>query len=270
MLRTFFLFCQKKRRSVQEPWKPCCASSHASCMANASSLRWTVIYYVVLLLQSTAAWFTVIAARWPPCPSSPILCHAILLNGVHLCDCYRDVPLRPACCRYSLVSRSRQVMSPVGRFYVLSQMFEIGSWNDFSLRFLFSYSRQKRKRSTCTCTLSSTSSTCGSFRFCVSVISWCAISIVAWCNWCLRKQHEPIDTIWRKQKCRISTCQTTRRSTLFCDERGCPHKPELRFRWRTGGPYRDRKSWTFIFYWRYSTFVHLRCYLKRMRTLVHW
>jgi hypothetical protein len=35
-------------------------------------------YYLVLLLQSKAA----IAARWPPCPFSPILCDAIFLNVV--------------------------------------------------------------------------------------------------------------------------------------------------------------------------------------------
>jgi hypothetical protein len=30
-----------------------------------------------------------------------------LLNAMHIGDCYRDFPLRPACCRYPLVSRPR-------------------------------------------------------------------------------------------------------------------------------------------------------------------
>jgi hypothetical protein len=38
----------------------------------------------------------------------PILCNAILLNAMHIGDCYRDFPLRPACCRNPLASRSRQ------------------------------------------------------------------------------------------------------------------------------------------------------------------
>ena len=41
-------------------------------------------------------------------------------------DWYRDFPLRPSCCRNPLVSRSRQVMSPVlGRFYG-RQCFRLG------------------------------------------------------------------------------------------------------------------------------------------------
>ena len=54
-----------------------------------------------------------------------------------------------------------------------------------------SSSRQMKKRSMST--LSSTSSTCGSFRYCGSVLPYCAISVVAWylcatiCYaWCLR------------------------------------------------------------------------------------
>jgi hypothetical protein len=34
-----------------------------------------------------------------------------LLNAMHIGDCYRDFPLRPACCRYPLVSRSRHTAS---------------------------------------------------------------------------------------------------------------------------------------------------------------
>ncbi len=57
-----------------------------------------------LLLQSKA----VLTAYRASVSSSPILCSAILLNAMHIGDCYRDFPLRPACCRYPLVSRSRQ------------------------------------------------------------------------------------------------------------------------------------------------------------------
>jgi hypothetical protein len=53
-------------------------------------------------------------------PLSPILCNTILWNGVHLAATL-------------LVFISRQVMSPVGRFHVLSPMFEIGSWAQCSL-----------------------------------------------------------------------------------------------------------------------------------------
>ena len=56
-----------------------------------------------LLLQSKA----VLTAYRASVSSSPILCSAILLNAMHIGDCYRDFPLRPACCRYPLVSRSR-------------------------------------------------------------------------------------------------------------------------------------------------------------------
>jgi hypothetical protein len=81
-----------------------------------------------LLLQSKA----VLTAYRASVSSSPILCSAILLNAMHIGDCYRDFPLRPACCRYPLVSRPRQVMSPVlGRVYGLSPMFQIGRWKHF-------------------------------------------------------------------------------------------------------------------------------------------
>ena len=58
---------------------------------------------------------------------SPILCNAILLNAMHIGDCYRDFPLRPVCCRNPLVSRSRQgkgyrqkdTSSPTARIVIL-------------------------------------------------------------------------------------------------------------------------------------------------------
>ena len=124
-----------------------------------------------LLLQSKA----VITACSLLCPLLSILCSAILLNAMHIGDCYRNLPLRPACCRNPLVSRSRQVMSPVlGRFYGFLPVFQIGRDGNFlSLTFFTSSSRQMKKRSTST--LSSTSSTCGSFRSCGSVLPPCAI-----------------------------------------------------------------------------------------------
>ncbi len=44
------------------------------------------------------------------CPLLSILCSAILLNAMHIGDCYRDLPLRPACCHNPLVSRSRHTV----------------------------------------------------------------------------------------------------------------------------------------------------------------
>jgi hypothetical protein len=59
-----------------------------------------------LLLQSK----TVLTAYRASVSSSPILCSAILLNAMHIGDYYRDFPLRPACCRYPLVSRPRHLI----------------------------------------------------------------------------------------------------------------------------------------------------------------
>jgi hypothetical protein len=82
-----------------------------------------------LLLQSKA----VLTAYRASVSSSPILCSAILLNAMHIGDCHRDFPLRPACCRYPLVHRSRQVMSFLfwGGSMVLRQCFRLGDGNIF-------------------------------------------------------------------------------------------------------------------------------------------
>ncbi len=94
---------------------------------------------------------------------------------MHIGVCYRDLPLRPAYCRNPLVSRSRQVMSFLfwGGSMVLLQCFRLGDGNFLSLTFFWSSSRQMKKRSMST--LSSASSTCGSFRYCGSVLPQCAI-----------------------------------------------------------------------------------------------
>jgi hypothetical protein len=82
-----------------------------------------------LLLQSKA----VITACSPLCPLLSILCSAILLNAMHIGDCYRDLPLRPACCRNPLVSRSRQVMSFLfwGGSMVFCQCSRLGEMETF-------------------------------------------------------------------------------------------------------------------------------------------
>ena len=48
------------------------------------------------------------------------------------------------CCRYPLVSRLRQVLSPVGSLYGLSPMFEIWSWNAHVSLILFSTDEEKK------------------------------------------------------------------------------------------------------------------------------
>ena len=124
-----------------------------------------------LLLQSKA----VLTAHPPLCPLLSILCSAILVNAMHIGVCYRDLPLRPAYCRNPLVSRSRQVMSFLfwGGSMVLRQCFRLKDANFLLLTFFWSSSRQMKKRSMST--LSSASSTCGSFRYCGSVLPQCAI-----------------------------------------------------------------------------------------------
>ena len=124
-------------------------------------------------------------------------------------------------------------------------MFQIGRDGNFlSLTFFTSSSRQMKKRSMST--LSSTSSMCGSFRSCGSVLPPCAILMsgewisqdawclcatfcYAWClrNWCLR-QHQPVSTLLQgKYKGIAETCQMTMNYVLlrwarlfFRDERG--------------------------------------------------
>jgi hypothetical protein len=70
---------------------------------------------------------------------SPILCSAILLNAIHIGDCYRDFPLLPVCCRYPLVSRSRQVMSFLfwGGSMGFRHFFRLGDGNIFVFTFFF-------------------------------------------------------------------------------------------------------------------------------------
>jgi len=98
-----------------------------------------------LLLQSKA----VLTAYRASVSSSPILCSAILLNAMHIGDCYRDFPLRPACCRYPLVSRSRQVMSFLfwGGSMVFRQCFRLGDGNIFIAHvFLVFFSADEEKK----------------------------------------------------------------------------------------------------------------------------
>ncbi len=79
----------------------------------------------------------------------PILCSAIFLNAMHIGDCYRDFPLRPACCRYPLVSRSRQVMSFLfwGGSMVFHQCCRLGDGNIFITHvFLVFFSADEEKK----------------------------------------------------------------------------------------------------------------------------
>ena len=196
-----------------------------------------------LLLQSKA----VITACSLLCPLLSILCSAILLNAMHIGDCYRDLPLRPACCRNPLVSSS---------------------------------SRQMKKRSTST--LSSTSSTCGSFRSCGSVLPPCAILMsgewisqdawclcatfcYAWClrNWCLR-QHQPVSTLLQgKYKGIAETCQMTMNYVLlrwarlfFRDERGYSQQRRITISMIKADLIETEKHGRLLSCRRYSVIVH--------------
>ena len=160
---------------------------------------------------------------------------------MHIGVCYRDLPLRPAYCRNPLVSRSRQVMSFLfwGGSMVLRQCFRLKDGNFLSLTFFWSSSRQMKKRSMST--LSYASSTCGSFRYCGSVLPQCAIfcrRLISLRNYLLPLMSAQlmslttstsIDTIARKVHVIAETCQMTMNYVLFCDERGYSHKEELRF-----------------------------------------
>ena len=149
-----------------------------------------------LLLHSK----TVITAYSPLCPLLSILCNAILLNALQIGDCYRDFPLRPACFRNPLVSRSRQVMTFLfwGGSMVFHQCFRLGDGNNF-YRSRFSrlllgrwrkeaclHSRVLRRR----VVLFVTVVRCFLSLFDVSsVVAWCLHAPIgyAWCllNWCL-------------------------------------------------------------------------------------
>ena len=206
----------------------------------------------------------------------------MLMNAMHIGVCYRDLPLRPAYCRNPLVSRSRQVMSFLfwGGSMVLRQMFQIGRWKHFyRSRFFSSSSRQMKKRNMST--LSSTSSTCNSFRYCGSVLPYCAISVVAWylcaticyawClrNWCLWQhlrrvmslrnycyawclrnwclwQHQHLSTLLQgKYRVIAETWQMTMNYVLLRWARLFSTKKKYDFNDQSG-PYWDKKTWTFI------------------------
>lgn len=148
-----------------------------------------------------------------------------------------------------------------------------------SLTFFSSSSRQMKKRNMST--LSSTSSTCGSFRYCGSVLPYCAISVVAWylcaticyawClrNWCLWQhlrrvmslrnycyawclrnwclwQHQHLSTLLQgKYRVIAETCQMTMNYVLLRWARLFSQR-RITFSMTQNGPYWDRKTWTFI------------------------
>jgi len=200
---------------------------------------------------------------------------------MHIGVCYRDLPLRPAYCRNPLVSRSRQVMSFLfwGGSMVLRQCFRLGDGNFLSLTFFWSSSRQMKKRSMST--LSSASSTCGSFRYCGSVLPPCAIfcrRLISLRNYLLRLMSAQlmsltafktrdvfaqllwrmmsaqlmslttstsIDTIARKVHVIAETCQMTMNYVLLRWARLFSTKKKYDFNDQSG-PYWDRKTWTLI------------------------
>jgi len=231
-----------------------------------------------LLLQSKA----VLTAHPPLCP----LLNSVQCNlGESLCTLVFAIgtfpyALRTVAIPWSL-DRDRSWASCFGEvLWSCAKCFRLGDGNFLSLTFFWSSSRQMKKRSMST--LSSASSTCGSFRYCGSVLPQCAIfcrRLISLRNYLLRLMSAQlmsltafktrdvfaqlllrmmsaqlmslttstsIDTIARKVHVIAETCQMTMNYVPFLRwARLFSTQKKYDFNDQSG-PYWDRKTWTLI------------------------
>ena len=231
-----------------------------------------------LLLQSKA----VLTAHPPLCP----LLNSVQCNlGESLCTLVFAIgtfpyALRTVAIPWSL-DQDRSWASCFGEvLWSCAKCFRLGDGNFLSLTFFWSSSRQMKKRSMST--LSSASSTCGSFRYCGSVLPQCAIfcrRLISLRNYLLRLMSAQlmsltafktrdvfaqlllrmmsaqlmslttstsIDTIARKVHVIAETCQMTMNYVPFLRwARLFSTQKKYDFNDQSG-PYWDRKTWTLI------------------------